>query len=164
MKEIGERLKEARENMEITIEEASGDLKIEPSLLEKIEEGDRNAFKDILYLKNYIRDYAKYLGLNPDEMIEEFNEYLFDYTSKISLDDIKSANKGNREVKKVSQVVSPYTIERKQQYNIPIFLIYALIILIIGIIIYCIVLFVNNKDNTDNNIISYQEEVLYEFA
>ena len=163
MKEIGEKLRDAREKMEITIEEASEDLKIEPSILEKIEEGDKDYFKDVLYLKYYIRDYSKYLGLNSDELVEEFNEYLFDYTSRISIDDIKSANKGN-EVKKAPSVVSPYTIEKKQQKNIPKILIFVLIILIIGIIVYCLFLFFNNDRGTDNNLISYNEEVIYEFA
>ena len=157
MKEIGEKLRDAREKMEITIEEASEDLKIEPSILQKIEEGDKD------YLKYYIRDYSKYLGLNSDSMVEEFNEYLFDYTSKISIDDIKSANKGN-EVKKAPSVVSPYTIVKKQQKNIPKILIYILIILIVGIIVYCLFLFFNNDSKGDNNLISYTEEVIYEFA
>ena len=163
MKEIGEKLRDAREKMEISIDEASEDLKIEPFILQKIEEGDKESFKDVLYLKYYIRDYAKYLGLNSDELVEEFNEYLFDYTSKISIDDIKKANKGN-DIKKVPQVISPYTMEKKQQKSIPMILVYILIILIIGIIIYCLFLFFSNGSNNDNNLISYNEEVIYEFA
>lgn len=163
MKEIGDKLREAREKMEITIEEASEDLKVEPSIIQKIEDGDKESFKNVLYLKYYIRDYAKYLGLNSDELVEEFNEYLFDYTSKISIDDIKNANKNN-EPKKVSQVVSPYTVEKKQQRSIPMILIYALIILIVGIVIYCLILFINNSSKNDDNLISYNKEVLYEFA
>ena len=93
MKEIGEKLKDARESMGISIEEAAEDLKLRPSQLEDIEEGNREAFKDIFYLKYFIRDYAKYLGLDYEQMVEDFNEYVFDYTSKISLEDIKKANK-----------------------------------------------------------------------
>lgn len=163
MKEIGEKLKDAREKMEISIEEASEDLKVDSAILQKIEEGDKESFKDVLYLKYYIRDYAKYLGLNADDLVEEFNEYLFDYTSKISIDDIKSANKNNNEVKKVPQVVSPYTIEKKQQRNVPMFLIYLLIFLVLIIVIYCFILFFKNDNNKDN-LISYNGEVLYEFA
>ena len=112
---------------------------------------------------DYIRDYSKYLGLNSEEMIEEFNEYLFDYTSKISIDDIKSANKKNKEETKKPEIVSPYTIEKKQQRNIPKILIYVLIALIIGIVIYCVILFIKD-DGTKNNIISYHKEVMYELA
>ena len=70
MKEIGEKLKEARLEMGISIEEAAEDLKLRPSQLENIEEGNQSAFKDIFYLKYFIRDYAKYLGLDADEMVE----------------------------------------------------------------------------------------------
>ena len=49
MVEIGEKLKEARESMGITVEEAAQDLKIRPAQIESIEEGDKDAFKDIFY-------------------------------------------------------------------------------------------------------------------
>ena len=100
MKEIGEKLKEARVSMGISIAEAAEDLKLRPSQLESIEEGNRDAFKDIFYLKYFIRDYAKYLGLDYETMVEDFNEFVFDYTSKISIEDIKKASKDNNKEKK----------------------------------------------------------------
>ena len=51
MKEIGESLKEARENIGLSLEEVSSDLKLRPSQLEAIESGNSEAFKDIFYLK-----------------------------------------------------------------------------------------------------------------
>ena len=71
MKEIGEKLKETRESMGISIEEAATDLKIRPSQIENIEDGDKDAFKDIFYLKMFIKNYSKYLGLDYDKMLEE---------------------------------------------------------------------------------------------
>lgn len=162
MKEIGEKLKETRESIGISIEEAAEDLKIRPAQLENIEEGNKDAFKDIFYLKFFIRDYAKYLGLNYDEMVEEFNEFLFDYTSKLSLDDIKKASKASKPVKKIA---SPYTLEGKRQRNIPSFVIYILIGVMACIIIYCIVLLATtSQDNTKNEIIMNKEEIRYEFT
>ena len=160
MKEIGERLRETRESMGISVEEAAEDLKIRPSQLENIEEGNKEAFKDVFYLKFFIRDYAKYLGLNYEEMVEEFNEFLFDYTSKISLDDIKKANKPNRNVKKIA---SPYTLEGKKQRSIPPLVIYGLIFLIVCIIVYCFVLLVTNKDDTSKNDL-IKGDMYYELA
>ena len=63
LKEIGERLKETRESIGISIEEAAEDLKMRPSQIENIEAGNMEAFKDVFYLKYFIRDYSKYLGL-----------------------------------------------------------------------------------------------------
>ena len=162
MKEIGERLREMRESMGISVEEAAEDLKIRPAQLENIEEGNKEAFKDVFYLKFFIRDYAKYLGLDYEALTEEFNEYLFDYTSRLSLDDIKKANEKTK--KQVKKIASPYTLEKKQQRSIPAGLIYALIVLVIAIIIYCIVLIATDKkDNEDETIIINTEES-YEFT
>ena len=51
MKEIGETLKETRESIGISIEEAANDLKLRPSQIENIENGNMDAFQDIFYLK-----------------------------------------------------------------------------------------------------------------
>lgn len=135
MKEIGETLKESREEIGISVEEAASDLKIQSSQLEDIENGNSEAFKDVFYLKYFIRDYAKYLGLNYEEMVDEFNEYLFDYTSKISLDDIKKAKKQTQNKNCERKIMSPYTLERKSklsgQYVLMFLFFFVLLILII---------------------------------
>lgn len=130
MKEIGEALKEARENTGLSLEEVSSDLKLRPSQIENIESGNIDAFKDVFYLKYFIKEYAKYLGLSYDDLIDEFNEYLFDYTSKISLDDIKKAKKkADKKDKKQKRIASPYTIERRKRINFKIGLIIFLTVI-----------------------------------
>ena len=91
MKNIGIKLKEKREENGVSIEEAAEDLKLRPSQIKSIEEGKREDFKDVFYLKQFIKEYAKYLGLDGEELVDEFNEYLFDYTSKIHIDVIEKA-------------------------------------------------------------------------
>lgn len=152
MKEIGEKLKEARESIGISIEEAATDLKTTKTQLINIEQGDMNAFKDVLNLKYLIRDYAKYLGLDKEDMVDEFNEYIFDYTSKISLDDIKNAKK-QKENKGEQKIKSPYTtIKEKKKINY----IY-LIISIIVIVILCVLIFfyIDVSKKKDSNVITY---------
>lgn len=133
MKEIGEKLKEARENIGITIEEAAEDLKLEPIQIEQIESGDMDSFQDIFYLKYFIRDYSKYLGLNKEDMVDEFNEYLFDYTSKISLEDIKNARKKVEKKDDSKTIHSPYTMEYKKNTNV---------LLYVGIVFVLVIVFV----------------------
>lgn len=162
MKEIGEKLKEARESMGITIEEAAQDLKLRTSQLENIEEGNREAFKDIFYLKMFIKNYSKYLGLDYDAMVEEFNEYLFDFTSKISIDDIKKAEKEQKKKAKnlkTVKIVSPYTVEKKQEQQIPRFLIIGGIVLLLVIIIYVLVVILTKEDEKVSNTIVFDEGV-----
>ncbi|MDD2377227.1 MAG: helix-turn-helix domain-containing protein [Bacilli bacterium] len=148
MKEIGEKLKEARDSIGITVEEVAEDLKMRPSQIESIEEGNIESFKDIFYLKYFIRDYAKYLGLPYEEMVDEFNEYLFDYTSKISLEDIKKAKKKSKEknAEPVKKIASPYTLTNNKKINIPSFIIYVFIVLLLIIIGYFIVQLASSDD------------------
>lgn len=136
MKEIGEKLKETRESMGISLEEAAEDLKLRPSQIENIEEGNIEAFKDIFYLKYFIRDYSKYLGLKYEDMVNEFNEFLFDYTSKISIKDIKEAQKKNIKKEDVKRIASPYTMSTSKKSNSKSIIIYTLIIILVLIIAY----------------------------
>ena len=133
MKDIGAKLKEARESIDISIEEAANDLKVTNSQIENIEAGNLEAFQDIFYLKYFIRDYAKYLGLKYDDLVDEFNEYLFDYTSKISLDEIEAAKK--EELNKDDKIRSPYTIAYYSKNNIWIYIIIALALIAVVVLI-----------------------------
>ncbi len=143
MKEIGEQLKTARENIGVSIEEVAEDLKIRPTQIENIEAGNSEAFDDVFYLKYFIRDYAKYLGLNKEDLVDEFNEYLFDYTSRLSLDDIKMATK---EKKPAKVIKSPYTVDKRNKAKIIPFLIYALVAFLVVVIVYFVI-----SINTDDD-------------
>ena len=144
MTKIGEKLREARESIGVSIEEVAEDLKMRPTQIENIEAGNSDAFKDVFNLKYLIRDYSKYLGLNKEDLVDEFNEYLFDYTSKISLDDIKAAKKERGQAKRIR---SPYTAERKSKKG---FYLTCLYIFIIFLIIMIILLIANIRNREDN--------------
>ncbi len=163
LKEIGEALREARENIGISIEEAANDLKLRPSQIENLEAGKREAFKDVFFLKYFIRDYSKYLGLNYEDMIDEFNEYLFECTSKISLDEIKKAKKKleKNQKKEDKKIRSPYTLERDHRIYIPTIIIYIIItILVLGIGYYIFSLFDGDDFQNENDNIITRERVI----
>ena len=131
MDEIGSLLKSTREESGISLLEASKDLDIKDIMLENIESGKIGAFKDIFELKEDLKNYSKYLGLDDNKILNEFNEYLFEYTSKIPVKEIEKAVKEQvKEEREVIKVISPYTKEdnRNQKYFI---LIYLLIILLV---------------------------------
>ena len=89
MKELGEYLKSARIKNGVSLTEVSEDLNLSTALLENIESGNVRAFKDIYELRDNIKKYAKYLGVETDKVNEQFNDFLFEKTSKISASDIK---------------------------------------------------------------------------
>ena len=156
MNEIGETIKEARESSGVSLEEASKDLDIKTEILENIEDGRTGAFKDIFELKEYIKSYAKYLGLDENKLIDEFNEYMFEYTSKIPIKEIeKTIELKIKEEKKDEKIVSPYTKEKKKYNNWVYIVVYAVIILMIVIAVFWTVKQVTiNRSVTDT--ISYR--------
>ncbi len=137
MIEVGDTLKNSREVSGVTLEEVSTDLDIPVILLEQIEDGNMGAFKDVFELKEYIRKYAKYIGLDPDEVIDVFNGDMFERTSKIPMDKIEEAVKENAiEEEKDTRVASPYTKAIPKLKTTPyiIALVIAIIIMLIALI------------------------------
>ena len=141
MKNIGLKLKDKREENGLSIEEVAEDLKMRPSQISSIEEGKTEDFKDVFYLKYFIRDYAKYLGLDSERILDEFNEYLFDMTSKIPIELIKEAKKDKNEN---NDTISPYTKE-SSKIKVPKIIIGLAAIVILIVVGYFIV--INYKGN-----------------
>ena len=133
MKEIGERFKEKRNEIGISIKEVSNDLNVDEIIIENLEEGNNKVFKDVLELKNIIMTYTKYLGLDEDEVMDEVNDYLYDKTSKIKLEDIKEELSKSAKKEDVKKVRTPYTIERKSKTDYSIFIICIVIVVLLVI-------------------------------
>lgn len=135
MKEIGELLREKREEIGITTEEVATDLKISPSQIENIEIGNREVFKDVFELKKIIREYSKYLNLDPEKIEDQFNEFLFEYTSKIPLEEIvKTSIEIQKEQDSKKVIRSPYTKFENKKFNfLPIIIAVVVILIAAGI-------------------------------
>ena len=114
MKDIGEKLRTTRIKTGISVEEAAEDLNYKVSQLEDIENGDYKNFKDKFVLKAIVSDYSKYLGLDVEEIIDQFNDFVFESTSKIPLDDIAKASKIKEKQEDV-KIASPYTATEEKE-------------------------------------------------
>ena len=138
MNEIGSLLKSARETSGVSLEEASADLKIRPAILNNIEEGNMGCFKDIFELKDYIREYSKYLGINPDKMVDDFNEYMFEATSKIPVKEIENQIKEKNKMEATGEIriMSPYTDNKSRYKTKNYLLLYLLVIVLVALVIF----------------------------
>lgn len=165
MKELGEFLKHTRIRNGVSVSEAAEDLNFSTLQLENIESGNVKAFKDVYSLKLYIEQYAKYLGLDADKVVDEFNGFLFEHTSKISLDDIRAAQKKmDDEVAEGKKIQSPYTKVYKEKTNIwPIVGVVMLIVLLI-LIIYFLAVGFHKMPARVEELFPQRKEVIYEFA
>jgi cytoskeletal protein RodZ len=148
MNNIGLKLKEKREENGVSIEEVAEDLKMRPSQIISLEEGKKEDFKDVVFLKYFIRDYAKYLGLDGEELVDEFNEFLFDFTSKIPVEEIEKAKLNMSNTK---EIISPYTnvTPNKKVLKIVLVGVSVIMLLIIG---YFVLSNVKGNDFQEDNV------------
>lgn len=74
MKQTGELLRQARESAKLSLSEVALATKINPKILNAIEQGDSTNLPAKTFLKGFIRSYALYLKMDADDVIKTFNE------------------------------------------------------------------------------------------
>ncbi|NWG03312.1 MAG: helix-turn-helix domain-containing protein [Syntrophaceae bacterium] len=76
MESPGKFLKKEREIRNIPLEEISNFTKIKEDYLKAIEEDKYELLPHSLYVKGYLKGYAKYLSLDPIHIILQYENYL----------------------------------------------------------------------------------------
>jgi len=74
MASIGEQLRSARESNNISLTDAANDVKISKRYLEALEEGNYSVFPAQIYIKGFLSNYAKYLGLDTKSILEQYSK------------------------------------------------------------------------------------------
>ncbi len=160
MKELGEELSILRKSNGVSKEEASSDLGITLTELECLENGNFKVFKDVYELKRIVLAYAKYLGLSEDKILDEFNDYLFEKTSKINRLDIEEMKKQEEEEK----VSSPYTKVGKTKHDVAPIVLLIVLLMFISLIVYLVLSFLKKNDDEVVTYLMGKEVISYELA
>jgi transcriptional regulator with XRE-family HTH domain len=74
MGELGERLQAAREAKELTIEQVAEATKIPLNYLYALEEETFDVFTSDLHARGFLRNYASFLGLDPEQTVDLLDE------------------------------------------------------------------------------------------
>ncbi|NNV04950.1 helix-turn-helix domain-containing protein [Geobacillus sp. C56-T2] len=74
MTELGKRLREAREEKKMSLDELQELTKIQKRYLLGIEEGNYAIMPGNFYVRAFIRQYAEAVGLDPDELFEQYKQ------------------------------------------------------------------------------------------
>ncbi len=90
MQNIGERLEEARKRKGISIREAAEATKIRGDYLQKFEANSFELDLPPLYIRGFVRSYARYLDLDTDKILQDFGAATAPHS--------KSAKRETREV------------------------------------------------------------------
>ncbi|RAU58029.1 MULTISPECIES: helix-turn-helix domain-containing protein [Bacillus] len=140
MTELGKRLVEAREEKGMSLEDLQTVTKIQKRYLLAIEQGNYDIIPGKFYVRAFIKQYAEAVGLNPEQLFEEFRKDVpSTYNDEVS--DKLSNIKPQRELPKPASKVLEL---------LPTILIIGGIIVVIAII-YVIVQAVNHDSGQKNN-------------
>ena len=159
---FAQELKKAREKAEVTLQNLSARSRLDIKFLQAMENGDFSFLPEI-YVKAFIKDYAKFIGLDENEIIKKYE------AAKKGKDYNKLEEKENKEVEKdqnekvkdkkeklfEDQKKSPNKIKTKSSYGLSLdkknLKIFAIIGCVLIIIIVAIIIF--TSDNTPEIIV-----------
>lgn len=73
-KSVGQILKETREKRKIKLEDVYKKIRTSRKYLLALEEDRPNEFPGEVYFLGFLRTYAKFLGLNPEELVQKYQQ------------------------------------------------------------------------------------------
>jgi len=65
---IGEILKQTREAKQLSVEQVNRETKISLAVIKSLEQDDMDSFSSETYLKGFVKNYARFLELDPDQI------------------------------------------------------------------------------------------------
>ena len=69
----GDRLANTRKEKELSVNQVAREIKIEPRVIEMIENNDFESIGAPVFVKGYLRQYSELVGLDPELIIERYN-------------------------------------------------------------------------------------------
>jgi cytoskeleton protein RodZ len=76
MESLGKYLKKERETRKISLKEVAKNIKVREQFLRSVEEDRHDLLPSPTYVKGFLSAYAKYLGLDPNEVILRYENFL----------------------------------------------------------------------------------------
>ncbi len=71
---LGSKLKQARETHQLSLQEIEWATKIRAEFLQALEDEDFSVLPSATHTRGFIRSYARYVELDPDPLVDEFNQ------------------------------------------------------------------------------------------
>lgn len=99
---IGNTLKEARSKRSVTLEDVHAKTKIHPRILQLLEEEKFDKIPSPLFVKSFLKSYAEFLELSPEEMISLYEKQATEPLQKQSIY-IESEDERQRRARSLSR-------------------------------------------------------------
>lgn len=84
MRTVGEILKKTRQEEKLSLEEVEAKIKIRKKYLIALEENDWYKLPSLAYIKGFLKNYASFLNINPEEILAVFRrQYQYDEKEEV---------------------------------------------------------------------------------
>ena len=93
---FSEMLVERRRQLGLTVQQAARVLRLKEATLVAFEEGDFSSIPKSGYAQGMLSSYARYLGLNPREVVDQFQSDLFENTNGTSSHELRRRTRESR--------------------------------------------------------------------
>jgi cytoskeletal protein RodZ len=110
LESIGTLLKKCREKKDLTIKDVENAIKIRTKYIQAIEQDDFDVIPGEVYIKGFIRSYAKYLGLDDSLLVQHYKEMKQREAGLELQTENPAIQSGNKETDKIS-----YYQERRKE-------------------------------------------------
>lgn len=74
MAELGERLRAAREEKELSLEQVAEAIRIPLNYLQALEDESFDVFTSDVHVRGFLRNYASFLGFDPEEILDSYDQ------------------------------------------------------------------------------------------
>lgn len=74
MQSVGEKLRRARLEKNVSLEQVYKQTKIHPHVLEALEQDRAHNFLGSVYIRSFLKTYARYLGLDSEKLFKEYKD------------------------------------------------------------------------------------------
>lgn len=146
--EIGQILKEAREEKSLTLDDIQEMTKIQKRYLVAIEQNEFQALPGRFYARAFIKEYAEVIGLNATELLAEFDE------EKIETEDVTETAQYSR----LERTKAPK--EAKSTSFLSIIPTIIVVILIIAIVVVAWMFLQKSSNDSENEAVQNNNEII----
>ncbi len=99
MQELGRKLYEERKRQGLSLEHIQDEIKISQIFLKALENGDVEQLPHPVYARGFMQNYARFLGLDWQSIVEEFSKIYYAEENSESLDDLPTVLKEQKKAR-----------------------------------------------------------------
>lgn len=159
MNQLGAKFKNKREELNISLAKARDETNIRLSYLKAIEEGRFEDVEQEVYLKGFLKIYAKYLGLDERKILKRYQDNKKEEDKKEEKEDLTETDSNKTFGEKVKDFMDTHQNKLLYSFMITLLIIVIVTVLFLGVMVYNSFISSSGELNLFSNVGNYINEI-----